>query len=239
MTEDKVPPPERPTAVDISKRLNAEDRGAATEHGDTVMNEIRDRVAEDVDTEVIKEVVDGITEAIEASKEEPDDQGAEVITHAKFGGAERAKQLKEAGVIVDLKIDDQTEKDLNLPAPAYKEMTIGKLEPAEIEMYVAYHNAMQDSEKKNRFIFSLILHKMGDAVGSSDMSKSLETVMMDHPELVDSIPEEDAIGYFKARRRADALRGMFFWQLAQRMDCYDHILGVRTKWRIVRTKRSW
>lgn len=225
MTEDKVPPPERSKAVDIAKRLKAEDGVVVPEGTD----------------EIIKEVVDGIAEAIEASKEKPDDQGAEVITDVKFGGVERLKAMTDVGVVVGInsKTNEQTEKDLNLPAPAYKETTIGTLEPAEIEMYVAYHQAMQAAEKKNRGLFSMILHKMGDAVGTSDMSKSLETVMADHPEFVDALPEEDAISYFKERRRADALRAMFYWQIASRMDCYDHMLGVRTKWRIVRTKRSW
>ena len=180
-------------------------------------------------------------EADDTQDDGPEDQGAEVITNVKFGGADRLKEMTEAGIVVDMsdKMGEQVEKDLNLPAPAYKETTIGTLEPAEIEMYVAYHHAMQGAEKKNRQLFGVILHKMGDAISTSDMSKSLETVMADHPEVVEAIPEEDAISYFRERRRADALRGVFYWQIAHRMDCYDHVLGVRTKWRIVKTKRNW
>ncbi len=153
-----------------------------------------------------------------------------VHTHERFmrnTTADRIAELKAAGVIPD---SERTIADLKLPDIQMGEAVIGELTPDEAALYLAYADAKTEVTRLDRELMGDMFYKAGDAFKRGEEDRFA---------LGSGLDAEQMAEYFKLMRRAELLGASFFWTIGERMGVHDHMLGVRTKNRIVKGRRKW
>lgn len=160
-----------------------------------------------------------------------------IVTHARFTGRKEGEaapapfdvaHLRQVGL---LSADVETLDAFNLNEPNYDEDVIGTLTADEAIIYASYHRAVQDQKKMEREIIGGATMEAGRLIAEAE-----DDAMLD-PEQV--LGEEKAAALYRAVRRADTLRAALYWQICERIGSHDWYLSVRSKGRIVRTKRKW
>jgi hypothetical protein len=153
-----------------------------------------------------------------------------VVTHDRFmkhTTSERVAELKAAGVIPDV---TRTLADLKLSELQMGEAVIGELTADETDLYIAYADAKTEVLRLDRELMADQLYQAGDAFKRGEEDKFA---------LGSGLDADQMREYFKLMRRADLLGASFFWTIGERLNIHDHMLGVRTKGRIVKGKRKW
>lgn len=157
---------------------------------------------------------------------------ADIVTPPQFAAkmdADRLADLKAKGLLVK---DACPIDDLELPEPQYGDEIIGTLTPEEAELYVSVFLLSERIDELNRQGASEVLIGMGEAVREKKEADIFENQNQ-------FVTAEFAIEFFKTGRKLDYLKGLFFWTVSERLDCFDHVIGIRSKRRIVRNRRRW
>lgn len=153
-----------------------------------------------------------------------------VVMPAAFAArtdAETLASLREQGVVTGTLVLDET----TLKEPEYGEEIIGTLTEEETQLFAAYREAHATLQELQRKVGAELLHRMGDAI-----AQQKEKEMFDNaPPIQDSEAKE----FHRLMRKVEYLKAMFFWVIGEKYKAHDHILGVRTKRRIIKGRRKW
>jgi hypothetical protein len=158
-----------------------------------------------------------------------------VITHAKFATAERLKELQEQGVVIVEETRDYT--DLTLPEPQYGEEIVGSLGPDEKALFFALYDAQMEMEDKTRNLMGNQISRVGETVRNSDRSKDITEALRDQEMGFDT--DEEAVQFFRLQKKVSLLHSTFHWNIAERLNAHEYVLGVRSQGRIVKVQRRW
>lgn len=150
----------------------------------------------------------------------PPQFAAKMDAETLAGLQEQGMLIKEASVIDEIELDD----------PKYGEDILGTLTEEETKLFVNYHAASAEMDDLHRACGSNLIIKAGEAIRDKK-EKDFDTS--------DSIVEEEAYAFFQKQRQVDVLKSLLFWYIGERLDCHDHVLGIRSKRRIIKGQRKW
>lgn len=162
---------------------------------------------------------------------------AKVVTHARFGAVDRLKELREQGIMVVE--ETRGYGDISLPEPEYGETIIGELDEAEKALFFAMYDATSELEDMTRTFMGRQLSRVGQRITDSDRARTLEEAMRDLPDDLAFDSDTEAKEFFRLEKRKDMLHSTFHWNLAERFDRHEYILGVRSRGRVVTAKRKF
>lgn len=154
-----------------------------------------------------------------------------IIKPTQFGG-KLASELVDAqyAQIKSLLVEDACAfEDLDLKEPRYGDTVIGTLTDQEAELFVSLYLLSDKLAGMNRHGSSEFLIKLGEAVRDENKNFNKD----------EALGQEFAIEYFRLEHKVNYLRSMFNFMLAERMNCFDHFVGVRSRRRIVKSNRKW
>ena len=152
---------------------------------------------------------------------------APVAFAAKMDEA-KLKELKEQGLLVK---DAGEIDELDLPEPQYGDTIIGTLTNEEAELFVTMDALVNRLDELRRENTADWLKGASEAVRHS---KEKEFEDGEAP-----ILPENAVEFYRTSRQYEYIRGLFFWSVCSRLECYDYKVGVRSKRRIVKNERMW
>lgn len=166
-----------------------------------------------------------------------------VITHNRFGGEDTVSKLREAGVIVESALTDEQIADMKLTEPSYGEQTVGTLDEAEAAIFYAMWAAKREVEDRGRTALGKYIARTGTKISESDRDKPFEDIVAGLAEeqgpTLDFDGEEGALDFFRQQQMANMLRGLFWWQVGERLGMHHHRLGVRSKLRVVAVEQRY
>jgi len=162
-----------------------------------------------------------------------------VITHDRFTSADRIKQLKDDGVAV-VHTGRRFNSCREVEEPQYGETIIGELTRDERQLFYNLYDTSNEFEDMSRTLMGQMVSKLGDKISKSDRNTDLSDMMEDesHRELAFDTPE-DSETFYRLEKKRDMLHATFHWVIAERLGVHDHVLGVRTKGRVVQVKRRY
>lgn len=162
---------------------------------------------------------------------------ATVVTHARFGSADRLKELQEQGIAVVE--ETRGYDDISLSEPAYGETIVGELEESEKAIFFALYDATTALEDLTRTLMGRQLTRVGQRITDSDRSKTLQEAMRDEPGELVFDSDEEAKEFFRLEKKAAMLHSTFHFNLADRLGRHEFKLGVRTRGRVVAAERRY
>lgn len=155
---------------------------------------------------------------------------AEILTPSKFAARmdeSKLEGLRNNGLLVK---DACPIDDLELPEPQYGEQIIGTLTAEEAELYASIYSLSGKLEELNRTGASNAFIATGEAIRDKREKDIVEKGM---------VSEDFAKEFFRTQRQLEYLKSLFFWTLSSRLDCFDYIIGVRSRRRIIKSERRW
>ena len=120
---------------------------------------------------------------------------------------------------------------LTLPELQRGDEHIGDLTPEEELIYRNYHVVGEQLEDLSRNISAGLLQTLGQAVKDRK-----------DKELLSEAPPVDEVhgnNYFECERKQAALKGWLFYMITQRLGYSAHVVGIRTRGRIVARERKF
>ena len=161
----------------------------------------------------------------------------EVVTNERFGlSKERIAELKDTGL---LKEDLISYEKMDLMEPSYGETTIGEMNDEERTIFNELHVSQRELDDMTRDIVGTRISEVGDVIRTSDRSKVLSDALKDKMPEDQFDTDEEAEKYFSLEQKRNYLRMLFYFSIGERLSSHSHLLGIRTKGRIVQfDKRS-
>ena len=141
---------------------------------------------------------------------------------------EQIKDLKESGAEFGIMSDDE----LGLHAPKSGEKVVGELTNEEAGIYSYLITLSNRRVDINNSISGDVMIKAGEAIRSSGNP--------DFDRIRNEVNSEKVIEIFKVSRLIEAVHGIFWLRLCNRIDdIFDYNLSIRTRKRIVILDRKW
>jgi hypothetical protein len=155
----------------------------------------------------------------------------DVVTSDRFGlTPERVDELKDKGLIQH---DLMSYEDMDLMEPSYGEETIGNLTHEEHVIFNELHTSQRELDDKTRDIVGTRISQVGDVIRTSDRSQMLSDAVKDKVPEDAFDTDEEAEEYFALEQKRNYLRMLFYFSIGERLKSHSHLLGIRTKGRIV------
>lgn len=148
-----------------------------------------------------------------------------VLIPKKFRDRMSESQLQNLGEFARM---PDSEIDLKHPAP--DEKVIGTLEQEEIDLY------------KEMFMLQERLDKLNGQLGGTALIAAGEALKEGHepPSTPEDVLDESIIlEYFSVLRQFDFVKALLWEQITFRLGSPDWVLGVRSRWRVVKVSRRW
>ena len=142
---------------------------------------------------------------------------------------EQMDQLRSDGLLLP---DAPAFDDLELDYPASGEVIVGELTGHETALFTSYFTAYAELDSLRREIGGSMFHAMGDNVRQGKEP--------DMPTLLDeTIDPATAAHVHRLWRQTEVLKHLLFWQLGERLDCHEYVMGVRRGRKVVRGQRKY
>jgi len=159
---------------------------------------------------------------------------AKIFTHPKWKTDVDA--LRKLGVDISTAHEDDDIAEL-LPEPQYGELVLGALTDDERAVFVQLRRIEDQRERLAREYYGRALERLGTGIRSSDVHQSLHENIANNEQakmVFDS--EEEKVGYFRLDRLISLLHATLYWSLSERFNCPHYGVGIRSKFRAVRTQ---
>lgn len=160
-----------------------------------------------------------------------------VVTHARFGAAERLEELREQGIV--LVEEERSYDEIDLPEVSYGEQIVSQLNEHEKALFFAFYDASRELERLARLYMGRQVSRLGDSIGNVDQFRDMKDVFENQPERLAFDNEAEAKTFFQLEKKVDMLKSTFHWTIAERIDRHEYVLGVRTKGRVVAKEKRY
>ena len=147
---------------------------------------------------------------------------------------ERLAELQRQGIDVKTGVPIDWEA-MELPEPQYGEVIVGPLTEEEGALFKAYYEASQQCEDMARTAMGEMLARVGQQIKSSDRRKDLREAIQEGD--LQFGDEEQEKAYCRIQQMVAYLHAMLFFAIGERCNCHDWRVGIRSKGRIVKTKK--
>ena len=149
-----------------------------------------------------------------------------VVTHSEFLHRMSEKSILESGGHGNI-----SDSELELKAPSPSEEQVSELTEEEVSLF------------KTMFVLDSELQKCNNELGGSAMIAAGTALRDGKPMPKDAgdvdLDEDLVRAYFVAERRYQLARALFQSTLSERLDIFDWVLGIRTRFRVVKVSRRW
>ncbi len=159
----------------------------------------------------------------------------DVVTSDRFGlSKERITELKETGLLTQEMIPYEK---MDLMETSYGETIIGELTEEERAIFNELHVSQRELDDRTRDIVGSRISEVGDVIRTSDRNKVLSDAVKDKMPEDQFDTDEEAEEYFSLEQKRNYLRMLFYFSIGERLKTHSHLLGIRTKGRIVQFDR--
>lgn len=144
---------------------------------------------------------------------------------------ERMKELREQG----LDPISQDFETLDIPAPGAGEKVVGELTQEEAELTYHYMKTAETLETMTREAMGEAIKRIGEAIKHSSSQKDFMEQAGEQA-LAFTSPEEEQ-RYCRLSMLLPHLKAMLYFTIGERLQIHQHVIGIRSKRRIVIKER--
>ena len=161
---------------------------------------------------------------------------ADIVTSTAFGLTDdKLDELRKQGVVVS----DNLPAPTNLPEPEYGEEIIGELTGNEMELFVQLRAVTEQLEDLGRTTMGQAIAAAGDAIARSDRKRTLVDLAQSGDIAIDFMDEDARMEYCTLEARVAVLHATLYWTIGSRLNAHNYHLGVRSKGRVVKTRKRY